>query len=797
MFNLISGNSMWVSAKVRIHWAALMIGIAAAGNLCAQQQIDSVTLAFSEFRNKTFTEKIFLHTDRSSWFTGETLWFTIYHMDATFHKPLEWSKVVYVEILDADKVVVVQGKFPITNSSSTGMFFLPATLSSGHYEIRAYTSWMKNFDETGFFHQTITVINPFRELEKKNLQSAPYDCQFFPEGGNLIAGLESRVGVRAVGKDGRGIKFKGAILNQKNDTLIKFSPLKFGLGSFRFIPEIHQQYRAVLTDNDNKSFTYTLPSVKMDGLVMEVSELNTKIKITVRSTDLTSKPTYLLVHTRLSKMFTAEQMIKNGEAVFMVDKAAFGEGVSHITVFNDQRKPVCERLWFKRPTKRVDLKVAQNETNFSIREKVTLKILLTGQSTKDTTGTMSVVVYKADSLDLPADNIVEYVWLTSELRGKVENPAYYFGNESQELREATNNLLLTHGWRRFTWDDIFSGSEKMTNAPELRGHVISGRITNSATGKPESRVTSYLTFPEAPVNVFVSRSDSAGRIMFETKTIPGKRSLVLQADERNGSRYQFELDDPFYKGPSTYPNTEFKLDNSMETTVKQRNLHMQVTNLFNKDNTPTASVFNDETFYGKPDERYLLDDYTRFPTLEEVMREYVPGVRVIRSKDQFRLSNVDAVNNAYFQNEPLVLLDGVPVFDMNALMNVDPLKIRRLDAITKRYYLQAGSFDGIVSLTSFNHDLAGFQLPTHALVTTYAGMEESREFFSPRYETEQQQSSSLPDVRYVLHRSSGPLTENNQLSFYTSDIIGEFKVVIQALSAQGVPGYYSTSFRVK
>jgi hypothetical protein len=138
----------------------------------------------------------------------------------------------------------------------------------------------------------------------------------------------------------------------------------------------------------------------------------------------------------------------------------------------------------------------------------------------------------------------------------------------------------------------------------------------------------------------------------------------------------------------------------------------------------------------------------------------------------------------------------VPIFDMNALMKVDPLKIKRLDAITKRYYLQAGSFDGIVSLTSFDHDIAGFQLPNEALVTTYAGMEETREFFSPRYETEQQHASSVPDVRYVLYRSSTVLTPG-QLSFFTSDITGEFKIVIQALSRDGVPGYYSTSFRVK
>lgn len=780
----------------KVYGLATIIVVTMCVNLHAQQTLDSITNTFNAFRNKTFTEKIFLHTDRSSYFTGETLWFTVYHMDATFHKPVDWSKVVYVEILDADKTAVVQGKFMLTENSSTGTFFLPATLNTGHYEIRAYTSWMKNFDETGFFHQTLTIINPFRELEKKVTQNSSYDIQFFPEGGDLVSGLECKVGVRAVGKDGRGITFRGAILNQQHDTITKFSSLKFGLGSFTFSPGKDEQYRAVITDSDNKSFLYPLPAAKADGMAMQLSELDSKIRITVRSTDLAATPVYLFAHTRLSSVLTAEQILKNGEAVFVIDKRALGEGISNLTVFNDQGRPVCERLWFKRPINSSGIKATLTQTEFSTRQKVDLEILMTDGPTKEVSGTMSVVVYKADSLDVRVDNVVEYVWLTSDLRGKVEDPAYYFETESPEIKEATNNLMLTHGWRRFRWDDILSGREKINSAPELGSHLIRGKITNSLTGKPEGRVAAYLTFPEAPVNVYVSSSDSSGRIMFETKNIFGKRSLVLQADERKGNRYQLEIDDPFYKGVSTYPSTEFRLDNTMETTVRQRSLHMQVYTLFYKDTPPVTRVFNNETFYGKPDERYLLDDYTRFPTLEEVMREYVPGVRVLKTKDQFRLSNIDVVNNAYFHDEPLVLIDGVPIFDMNALMKVDPLKIKRLDAITKRYYLQAGSFDGIVSLTSFDHDIAGFQLPNEALVTTYAGMEETREFFSPRYETEQQQASSVPDVRYVLYRSSTVLTPG-QLSFFTSDITGEFKIVIQVLSRDGVPGYYSTSFRVK
>lgn len=759
------------------------------------QTLDSITHKFNTFRNRTFTEKIFLHTDRSSFFTGESIWFTIYHMDATFHKPLDWSKIVYVEVLGPDRTAVLQGKFMLTNGYTTGTLFLPASLNTGHYEIRAYTSWMKNFDASGFFHQTITIINPFRDLEKVSVVNPSYDIQFFPEGGHLVSGLESKVGVRVVGQDGHGIRFKGAVLNHQNDTVAKFVPLKFGLGSFIFTPLPNHTYRAVIRDSDNKSVFYPIPPAKTEGLVMRLTELNSKLKVTVRSTDVNEKRVYLLAHTRLASMVTAEQVFKNGETEFIIDKSALGEGISHITIFNEQLQPVCERLWFKKPEKKLAIKSNLNRSEFSTRHKIDLSILM-DTAGRDRWATMSVVVYKTDSLDLPVDNVAEYLGLTSELRGKVENPAYYFGPESPELREASNNLMLTHGWRRYKWDEILSTRDEMRSAPELRGHIISGKMINSSTGKPEENVAAYLAFPEGPVNVYVSRSDSSGRIAFEVNASAGK-NLILQADTRKGGRYQFEVNDPFYKVPSSYSLPAFSLRNSDQGLVKQRSLHMQVYNLFYKDKFRGSAALKDATFYGKPDERYLLDDYTRFPTLEEVMREYVPGVRVLKSKDQFRLSNVDIINNGYFHDEPLVLIDGVPVFDMNTLMNVDPLKIKRLDAITKRYYLQAASFDGIVSLTSYDRDLGGFQLPIDALVTAYSAMEESLEFFSPRYETESQRLSSVPDVRYILHRSANALAKQIPISFYTSDVTGEFRVVVQALSSQGVPGYYSTTFHVK
>ena len=137
-------------------------------------------------------------------------------------------------------------------------------------------------------------------------------------------------------------------------------------------------------------------------------------------------------------------------------------------------------------------------------------------------------------------------------------------------------------------------------------------------------------------------------------------------------------------------------------------------------------------FYGKPDEKYLLDDFTRFPTMEEVMREYVPGVMVRKRKEKFHFLTVDRISNTLYRDNPLVLLDGVPVFDINKIMNYDPRKVRKLDVMTRKYFLGNLSFEGVVSYTTYQGDLLDFEMDPRAFTINYEGLQLEREFFSPR-----------------------------------------------------------------
>ena len=186
--------------------------------------------------------------------------------------------------------------------------------------------------------------------------------------------------------------------------------------------------------------------------------------------------------------------------------------------------------------------------------------------------------------------------------------------------------------------------------------------------------------------------------------------------------------------------------------------------------------------------------------MEEVMREYVPGVMVRKRKDGFHFLVLDNVRKTLFQEDPLVLLDGVPVFDIDKIMAFDPLKVKKLEVITNRYFLGPFNFPGIVSYTTYTGDLAGFQLDPRSVTLDYEGLQSQRIFYSPAYDNQKQRENRMPDRRNLLFWAPQVKLDKegkSHVEFYTSDLVGNYAVVIEGLSTNGYSGSTTSSFLVK
>ena len=288
---------------MKIAFGTLIIGLALSTKLVAQNSnAENLQARFETYRQKNLQEKLFVHTDKSFYLAGEILWFKIYDVDASFHKPLDLSKVVYMELLDSSYKPALQAKIGMTNSSGDGSFFLPTTIHTGTYILRAYTNWMKNFGSDFFYEKQIKIVNTIRPAElQPGKDSISFSLRLYPEGGNLVSGLQGKLGFEIMDQYGKGVQScKGSIINQNGDTIERFSPFKFGIGSFSFKPESGNKYRAIVKFDDNSTVSQDLPEILNQGYTMTTTDSGANhIRIKVETNINTfGQSVYLFVHTR-------------------------------------------------------------------------------------------------------------------------------------------------------------------------------------------------------------------------------------------------------------------------------------------------------------------------------------------------------------------------------------------------------------------------------------------------------------------------------------------------------------------
>ncbi len=777
----------------------------------AQKPETEIEQKFDTNRKSTLQEKFFVHTDKDFYLAGEICWFKIYATDAFFHKPIDVSKVAYIELLSNDNSPILQSKIALEKGSGHGSLTMPFTVNSGNYKLRVYTRWMKNFSAEYYFEKRISIVNTqvITALPDTNLKAA-YDIQFFPEGGNLVVGLESKVACRVVDQNGKGIAFNASIVNNLQDTVVQFKPIKFGIGSFNFTPVSGQQAKAIFTMPNGISVSKELPIPYPYGYVMQlVTERENQLKISVRfiadQNEQAPLEVYLFAHTRGSVKKALRAEFQNGIAFFMIDKDKLGEGISHLTIFNSVHKPVCERLFFKPPSQNITVKIQTDANFYDCRKKVTLQINAMDELNIPAKADMSVAVYRLDSLQLaPNNGISEYLWLSSDLLGNIESPEYYFDTPSPTVNEAIDNLMLTNGWRRFKWEDILQNKKPVIKfAPEYNGHIITGKVVNSKTGDSPNSINAYLSVP-GTAHYRTSFSGANGQVKFEQQHFYGTPVIIVQTNPEIDSAYHVEIDNPFSTEYSNRQLNPFQLPVKYAEILLNQSIGMQVENIYNGDKYKIFNLESIDTnsFYQYPNEIYLLNNYVRFTSMEEVLREYVASVNVRKKGGRFFLSvfNDGQNYNEMFSTNPLVLLDGVPVFNMDKIMQYDPLKVRKLETVTRKYFYGKTVSEGIVNMVTNKGDLEGFELDSHATVIDYEALQLQREFYSPIYETTQQFNSHLPDFRNLLCWIPAVKTGTNgkyQNSFYTADIPGKYVIVTQALTADGRTGSKNFFFEVK
>lgn len=746
-------------------------------NANAQQLVPARVLEnFTLLKSYAPNEHIYIVTDRDKYVPGDMMWFNVFNLNGDSLSGL--SKVGYVEMLDNNQQPVLQAKINLDHGKGRGSFVIPENLKTAYYTLRGYTSWMKNYSTEFYFQKNILINNVFNnESISADTKTDPL-INFYPEGNNMVFNLPATIAIAAADSAGIPIPFSGILTNSKSDTLANFNGDENGMSTLNFTPATGENYTAIFTFQDGKKFTRALPDILSTGSVLHVHDTaNNTVVITINASANTDVK-YIIIHDRDSIKFSQRLQLVNGQSNILIDKARLSNGLNHIILLDADGKLINERSYavYKNEP---GISVSTDKDSYSKREKILLNIN-EKNDTADRPLNVSVSVYRNDFVDLKNKNLDDII--NNDLQGN---------DYSANTPDVLNNRLIATIWNAFNWNnpDVLKPAPSKF-LPEYEGHIVSAIITDAKTKLPLANTIGYLSVPGKAFQFYTSRSNQAGLINFFTKDLYGDNLVIAQADRTDDGPSEINILSPFSQDAVTN-NTRFY------STIKPDSIHveeainvqLQKDFAYNKIVTNQAKV-DSMPFFGKEDMKYDLDDYVRFPTMEEVLREYVRELNVRKKKDEFALSMVTkSVNNIAVVRNPAILIDGVPAFDTgNKISHYDPLKIKTIRIVTDRYYYGPAVFDGIASFTTYKGNLEGYTPDPNSTVIDYSGLQLNKNFYSPVYQTPEQKSSRLPDFRDLLYWNNNISLSSEgkgEAEIYTSDQTGKYIIVVTTLTKSG------------
>lgn len=698
-------------------------------------------------------ENVYLHVNNELLLTGETLYYSAYCNSEATGKPSELSQILYVELIDQNQNAVFQQKISLKNGRGYGDFFLSSLIPTGSYQLLAYTRWMKNFGQ--YFSTKIQVVNPFEKYEAP-IAADKIEIQFSPEGGALIAGTSNLIALR--GNIQKALK--GRVVNEAGEKQADIFLNSRGYGSFELIPEINQQYQAIIEDAQGGFHFFELPAVSSNASIIQLSRNPEEFKLRVLGN---ISPTMRLVvydaqNTILDNPAHAGETysIRSEDLKTGIYKAALMEG----------KEEMSSRLIYK-------------NAGYSSLKKASL-----GTYTKRSKVSMQLPVAQ----DASASVSVRKINPITATFGTQQHEFFKHLNSPLSQQDLDNQILFAN-WK---YGKIIPDFEEVSLLPELRGQLISGRIFPKLEG-----VSLLFSIIGKDHQISSGLSDEDGRFIIQIDPVQENQLAYFSAVNID-TAITVKIDNTFL---DSYPDFDYSLpvlDSGQIANLAKRSIRNQIENAYfdvkMDELLPTTQWLPQ---FPKYDYLYILDDYNRFPQMYEYFIEYIPTVVARKGKTRSKI-RVLMANMLAGEYDPLLLLDGVPV-TADKILSFSPYKIERIGVINNRIYLGNLIADGMVAFETFEHNLMNFPIANNQIKVDYQGLENRKDYSFPEYDTDTT-LNTIPDYRDQLYWSPDETLladKSNEITFYTSDTSGNFEVIVEGYTYEGKPLSIRRYFTVK
>jgi len=527
----------------------------AAISIPAFAQTDSSFLShvINKLEQQPATEKVYLHLDKQNYFLGDTIWYKAYTVIGQHHQLSALSGVLYVELVSPKDSVVSRQTLHLLSGVAWGEIPLARSFKQGNYHIRAYTNWMRNAGPGNFYNQKIRIGGVAPVLATQTKQKNP-DVQFFPEGGQLVNGVRSRIAIKAVNNNGLGEDIKGTIEDNEGNIVADFATRHLGMGVFALIPQSGKTYKAKISIPGETAFTVELPKAQDEGytLTLNNSQVDSVfIKIAVNDKTFNNQKNhtfYILAQNNGKIYYTSQGKLESLSYAAKVEKSRFPTGITQFTLFSQSGEPLAERIAFVQSADTLNLNLNTTSQSYATRQKVAIAINAKDNNNKPTTGSFSVAVINESRIGIDENSestILNNLLLTSDLQGYIEQPNYYFTNVSDQTKSDLDVLMLTQGYRRFDWKQVLNNvTPKIVYQPEKSLELIGSLKTPSGKPIPNGKINLVATKENFLTDTV---TDINGNFKFMNLNLPDTAKVVLRArKENNGSNVAIYVQQPNY-----------------------------------------------------------------------------------------------------------------------------------------------------------------------------------------------------------------------------------------------------------
>jgi len=576
----------------------VLISIVSISNVSAQNWQEEIIQKLSLHQTIHHSEKVFVQTDRPIYLPGETIWFNAFVINSASQELNQTVAVLHVELLKPDKSIFQKEMFKIENGLAAGQLELKENTRPGKYYLVAYTNWMRNAGSEFYFSKEIIISGGAESFDVKASSNKdevvketesdlnePQDFQtdlqigFYPEGGDLVVGISSKVAFEVRDALGMPQNFNGMVVDSDGQIVTVAKTMWRGKGVFTLTPQPGMQYFIKETSQSDSVNRFPLPNALSEGLVMTVVDqgMENPLTITISKSGSIANNTLFLLATQNGEAKDALiiNMSSRETLTTEVAKTNFNSGIVQLTLFDSNQMARAERLVFIKKEDALKITINEDKLPEGSRDSVLLTMLVTSRDGEPVEGNFSIAV--TDAVRVPdkaygSANINQYLSLYSDLPGLKLNDRILF-EDSSEGNFKLELLMLTNGWRRYQWEEVLSDTLSIPKYLEEPGIYVKGKVT-SLWGKDKVPKDADVTMIAGNVlDSYNDKLDENGEFTFIMSDFYDSKKVVVQTKNRKDKKRDYRLDIKTSYQEQPVDRFEY-LENVYSSTNEIENVHL-------------------------------------------------------------------------------------------------------------------------------------------------------------------------------------------------------------------------------